>query len=119
MSRPRKTRSVKRWIAFGLPLGAGATLAVAIALGFAGVGTAARSAAPRNTAPPTILGTPVYGQTLTANPGSWSGTQPIEFAYQWVRCDQNGRGCSAIIGATRQTINLGREDVGHALRVHV
>src|SRR5262249_8558662 len=104
MSRPRKTRSVKRLIVFGLPLGAGAMLALVVALGFAGVGIAARSAAPQNTAPPTISGTPAVGQTLTANPGSWSGTQPIQFKYQWYLCSAFGFQCAKIVGATGTTV---------------
>src|SRR2546423_12769395 len=35
-------------------------------------------------AQPSITGTPSVGQTLTANPGTWSGT-PI-LGYQWRRC---------------------------------
>jgi len=37
---------------------------------------------PANSAPPTISGTAEAEQTLTADPGSWSGTQPISYAYQ-------------------------------------
>jgi hypothetical protein len=41
---------------------------------------------PVNTAPPTVAGTPQYQQTLTAQGGSWTGTQPITTAFQWERC---------------------------------
>ncbi len=75
--------------------------------------------APANTVPPTISGTPQLGQTLTANPGSWTGSQPITFTFQWLRCDQVGGGCGNISGGTNATYLLTSADAGHALRVRV
>ncbi|HMJ00640.1 MAG TPA: cellulase family glycosylhydrolase [Gaiellaceae bacterium] len=64
---------------------------------------------------PTISGTARVGQTLTATRGSWSGTTPILFAYQWLRCDSAG--CTAVTGATSPTYGLITADVGKAMRV--
>jgi hypothetical protein len=74
---------------------------------------------PRNTSLPTIAGTTREGQTLTAGPGGWTGTQPVRFSYQWQRCDRSGGSCSNIIGATNQTYVLTAADVGRTLRVNV
>jgi hypothetical protein len=80
---------------------------------------AAVGSAPRNTSAPGISGNPQESQTLSASPGSWSGTQPISYAYQWTRCDNAGANCAAIAGATGQTYNLSSADVAHTLRVTV
>ena len=74
---------------------------------------------PVNTSPPIISGTPQDGQTLTASTGSWSGTQPITYGYQWQRCDSGGANCVAIAGATGPTYLATSVDVGRTLRVVV
>jgi uncharacterized protein YukE len=77
------------------------------------------ASAPRNTARPTITGTAQEGQTLTAGQGTWSGTTPMAFAFQWRRCNAAGSSCSSITGGTAQTYAVTAQDVGHTLRVRV
>jgi hypothetical protein len=78
----------------------------------------ADNSAPRNTSRPTITGTPVVGEELTANPGQWSGG-PERFRYQWQRCDPDGANCANVAGATSETYGVRRADVDHTLRVQV
>jgi hypothetical protein len=77
------------------------------------------STAPVNTALPTISGTAQVGQSLTAGPGSWTGTQPIGFTFQWRRCDSAGGICANISGATSATYTAVSADAGSTLRVVV
>jgi hypothetical protein len=74
---------------------------------------------PSPTGSPTISGTAQQGQTLTASSGSWSGTTPLTYAYQWQRCSSTGGSCAAVSGAIAQTYLLGSADVGATLRVAV
>lgn len=61
---------------------------------------------------PLITGVPEVGQTLTANPGSWS-PMPVELSYQWLA---NG---DAIAGATASTFVATPAQLGAALTVKV
>ncbi|MDP9308751.1 MAG: DNRLRE domain-containing protein [Actinomycetota bacterium] len=80
---------------------------------------AAAPTPPANTSPPSVTGTAQDGQTLNASTGSWSGTPPIGFAYQWRRCDSGGGSCADINGASGQSYMLGSADVGSTIRVTV
>jgi hypothetical protein len=75
--------------------------------------------APHNTSPPTISGDVSVGGTLTAQPGNWTGAQPLNFQYQWLICGANGEACHDIAGATSATYQLRKEDPGNTVRVRV
>jgi hypothetical protein len=97
---------------------AAVSLAVMTALAAAGLGRAATAAAPVDTAPPTISGTPIVGQTLTASNGTWSNS-PTSYAYQWQRCNGGGNNCASVANGTQQTYTLVGADAGHTMRVRV
>jgi len=63
---------------------------------------------------PTITGTAVVGKALTASAGLWT-TTPTSTSFQWERCNQNGRICAPIAGATAASYTPVAADVGHAL----
>jgi hypothetical protein len=90
---------------------------VLIAL-LAGAGQAASKAAPANTAPPAISGTPRVGQTLTGSNGTWSNS-PTDFAYQWLRCNTSGASCISAPNGTQKTYTLIGADAGHTMRLRV
>lgn len=76
------------------------------------VAAATSNAAPKNTAPPTISGTPKVGQVLTANDGSWSGN-PTGYTYAWQRCDADVATCANVVGATTKTYAVRLADLGY------
>jgi hypothetical protein len=76
-----------------------------------------REAKPSNTVRPTITGPHTYGKEETATHGTWTGTEPITYTYQWERCE--GSACTAISGATSSTYVAAEADIGKTLRVKV
>ena len=65
-------------------------------------------------AAPGLSGSPHPGATLTAGPGSWR-PDPDRISYEWRRCNPNGRVCSPVEGATRDSYLVTGADAGHAL----
>ena len=74
--------------------------------------------APGSTSAPSISGSAVQGQTLSASHGSWSNS-PTSYAYQWQDCNGSGSGCGSIAGATSSAYTLQASDVGDTIRVVV
>jgi hypothetical protein len=74
---------------------------------------------PQNNVLPRANGSATTGSTLTADPGTWTGTAPINFSFRWRRCNGIGTSCTNISGATGQTYLIKSADGGHTLRVAV
>jgi hypothetical protein len=110
----------KRRTLFGGLTAAGAIVALIAVLTIgAGAGTAASTAAPVNTSPPTLSGTAQQGQTLVGHRGQWSGS-PTDYNDFWVRCDKDGGSCANISGATdKNGYVLKNVDVGNTIRFKV
>lgn len=77
------------------------------------------AASPTNNTAPTINGTRRAGSLLSATVGSWTGVAPIDFDFQWRRCDAAGGNCTNISGATVQSYSVTAIDVGTRLQVEV
>jgi uncharacterized protein YukE len=104
-------------------------VALSTAIGLTcGLATAAETSAQTTKAPtkvvkphagqkPTISGAAVDGQLLTATTGTWHGTAPLSFAYQWETCAK--RRCHPIPGATEASYRADTEEIGHTLKATV
>jgi hypothetical protein len=75
-------------------------------------------AAPANTAPPSITGSAVSGETLKVSTGAWTGAT-TSFAYQWQDCSAAGASCKNIAGASASAYKLKASDVGRTVRAVV
>jgi hypothetical protein len=81
----------------------------------------ARRDVPANTKEPFIEGpgAVAVGTALVGNRGTWTGTQPITYRYQWLRCNDNGESCQRISSATGKTYTTTETDVGRTIRFRV
>jgi hypothetical protein len=92
-----------------------ALVAVALAVG----SPSRQQAPPDNSSLPTISGDASVGSDLTANPGTWNGSAPFSFQYQWLICGSKGEACGNIAGATKKTFTIRDGDQGNTIRVKV
>jgi hypothetical protein len=79
---------------------------------------------PLNTAYPVLsFGTgqtaPLIGNFISATAGTWSGSFPMTFTYQWKWCDSPTSSCFNIIGATSSFYTVPSIYYGKVLRVQV
>ncbi|HEY1778740.1 MAG TPA: PQQ-binding-like beta-propeller repeat protein [Solirubrobacteraceae bacterium] len=72
-------------------------------------------AQPVNTSAPSISGSAIAGQQLSASTGTWSNS-PTIYSYQWLRCQTT---CSDIAGATSSTYTVNASDGGTDLEVQI
>ncbi len=77
------------------------------------------SIAPENSKTPSIEGYPTVGETLTIEPGLWSGTEPISYEYEWQTCNSEGEECTKITGETAKTYVLPESEIGSTVRASV
>jgi len=96
------------------------TLAALLVTAVAAVGVSAATGPPSNTTRPSVTGSPVVGKILTAHVGSWTGTAPISYEFQWARCSATGTSCASIDEAAQsQQYVVTNDDLGHKLKVTV
>lgn len=74
--------------------------------------------APRNVVPPRIVDEPYLGDDVSVEDGEWTGTQPLDFAYRWERCNSAGD-CVDIDGETSPLHTIVAADLKSRLRVVV
>jgi hypothetical protein len=72
---------------------------------------------PKNTSAPSISGSLVDGQLLTANAGEWSGSEPITYKYEWQLCNALGASCNNL--AEGSTLKLISSEIGSTLKLLV
>lgn len=75
--------------------------------------------APINLAPPTVDGIARHRQQLFATTGTWRGSAPLSYAYQWQRCDKAGGNCAGIGDETEDIYLVRLADAGSTLRVAI
>ncbi len=64
------------------------------------------------TAQPALAGDPIVGVGITVQAPAWTQTATA-LTYAWLRCNANGRACSAIPGQTTSSYTLSTDDLTH------
>jgi hypothetical protein len=79
------------------------------------------AAPPHADAAPAITGDAVAGGLLWASTGTWTGTGPISFTYQWQSCDPVDMTCQDVDGpnTTQDHLRLKAASIGSKVRVVV
>ena len=71
--------------------------------------------APSLSVTPPIQGQNVVGQTLSVGTGTWLGSTPLTFTYQWKRCNPVGDLASCTCDRPRDQEHVRADDRGHRL----
>ncbi len=100
-------------------LGPGALVVAVCVLAWLSGGANAGGTAPSNTALPVLSGKAVDGQLLETTTGTWSGTTPIAYTYQWQACNRQGKECENLPSATESSYRVASADVEGTVRVVV
>ena len=66
----------------------------------------------------TVVNNRVAGSTLLADPGRWSGIQPMSFTYEWWHCAVDDMVCDEMVGQGR-TYQLTKRDLSWRIQVKV
>ncbi len=77
--------------------------------------------APSLSVTPPIQGQNIVDQTLSVGTGTWRGSTPLAYTYQWKRCNPVGdlASCTPISLATKSTYVPTTADIGFSLRVYI
>ena len=76
-------------------------------------------AVPFNTARPQVSGGDTPGSELFATTGTWTGSTPITYTFEWRRCDSLGAACTTIPDSTSQSYIVQGADIGARILVAV
>jgi hypothetical protein len=69
--------------------------------------------------PPAVVGTAAVGQLLSATPGRWQSTGPIDSVFRWLRCAADGSSCAPMPGTNDSRYRVRLTDVGSRIGVRV
>ncbi|HXH98464.1 MAG TPA: hypothetical protein VNH40_14745, partial [Gaiellaceae bacterium] len=99
--------------------GKGRSVEASVSATVSNAGSTPSTVGPASIGAPTISGTVAVGQALTASNGSWTGTAPLAYAYEWHLCDTSGSSCTVPAGATDSTFVVPTAAGGSTVKVEV